>query len=147
VYYNLPSLLKASRDSAAGIATGYGLDDKGPDFESLWGQEFSLHLVQTGSEAHPASNPMGTEGSFPGVKRPGCEAHYSPPTSAEVKKTWVYISIPPYAIMTQCLIKHRDFTFCLLLKASHLGDKVPKRNNKIAPVSPNTPPKRRGCSI
>jgi hypothetical protein len=35
----------------------------------------------------------------PEVKRPGCEADHSPPTSAEVKKTWVYTSIPPYAFM------------------------------------------------
>jgi hypothetical protein len=40
---------------------------------------------------------MGTGGSFPGVKRPGREADHSPPTSAEVKKMWIYTSIPPYA--------------------------------------------------
>jgi hypothetical protein len=32
----------------------------------------------------------------PGVKWPGPEADYSPPTSAEVKKTWIYTSTPPY---------------------------------------------------
>jgi hypothetical protein len=37
-------------------------------------------------------------GSVPGVKRPGREAYHSPPTIAEVKNTWIYISIPPYAI-------------------------------------------------
>jgi hypothetical protein len=38
----------------------------GSEFESQWEQEFSLlHVVQTGSEAHPASYPMGTEVSFP----------------------------------------------------------------------------------
>jgi hypothetical protein len=36
---------------------------------------------------------------FPGVKRPGREADHSPPTSAEVKKTWVYTSTPPYVYM------------------------------------------------
>jgi hypothetical protein len=30
----------------------------------------------------------------PGVKRPGHEADHSPPTSAEVKKMWIYTSIP-----------------------------------------------------
>jgi hypothetical protein len=30
----------------------------------------------------------------PGVKQPGCEVDYSPPTSAEVKKMWIYISTP-----------------------------------------------------
>jgi hypothetical protein len=39
-----------SRDIAAGIATGYGLDDEGSEFESWWGKELSfLHIVQTGS--------------------------------------------------------------------------------------------------
>jgi hypothetical protein len=34
-----------------------------------WGQEFSLlQIVQTGSEVHPTSYPMGTVGSFPGGK-------------------------------------------------------------------------------
>jgi hypothetical protein len=33
------------------------------------------------------------------VKRPGREADHSPLTSAEVKKTWVYTSTPPYALM------------------------------------------------
>jgi hypothetical protein len=39
----------------------------------------------------------------PGVKRQGREADHSPPTSAEVKKMWIYTSTLPYAFMTQCL--------------------------------------------
>jgi hypothetical protein len=42
---------------------------------------------------------MGTDGSFPGVKRQGLEADHSPPTSAEVKKMWIYTSTPLYAFM------------------------------------------------
>jgi hypothetical protein len=34
---------------------------------------------------------------FPGVKRQRREASHSPLPSAEVKKTWIYVSIPPYA--------------------------------------------------
>jgi hypothetical protein len=34
-----------------------------------------------------------------GVKRSGREADHSPPTSAEVKKMWIYTSTPPYAFM------------------------------------------------
>jgi hypothetical protein len=51
-----------SRDSSVGIATRYGLDDQGGrEFESLWGQKFSLlHIVQTGSGVHPTSYKMGT---------------------------------------------------------------------------------------
>jgi hypothetical protein len=45
-----------SWDSAVGTATGYGSDDEGSEFESRWGQEFSLlHVVQTDFGAHPVS--------------------------------------------------------------------------------------------
>jgi hypothetical protein len=83
-----------SRDSLVGIATGYGLDDQGEwDFESRYGKTFSLlRIVKTGFGVHPTSYNMGTGVSFPGVKRQGCEADHSPPTSAEVKK---YGSIHP----------------------------------------------------
>ena len=40
--------------------------------------------VQTGPGAHPTSYTMGT-GSFPGVKRQGRGADYSPSSSAEVE--------------------------------------------------------------
>jgi hypothetical protein len=43
---------------------------------------------------HPTSYPVDTEGSYPGVKRPGREADHSPPTSAEVKKMWIYTCTP-----------------------------------------------------
>jgi hypothetical protein len=39
------------------------------------------------------------EALSPGVKRLGREAHHSPPTTAEVKKIWIYIITPPYAFM------------------------------------------------
>jgi hypothetical protein len=69
-------------------------------FEPWECQEFSvLHVVHTSSEVHPTSYPMGNGGSFPGVKRPRREADHSPPTNAEVKKMWIYTSIPPYAFM------------------------------------------------
>jgi hypothetical protein len=47
----------------------YALDD--PRFDSVQRKVFSLlHSVHTGSEAHPASYPMGTGGDFPGNKVP-----------------------------------------------------------------------------
>jgi hypothetical protein len=59
-------------DSAVGIATSYWLDDRGVGVRVPVGQEFSLlHVVQTGSEVHPTSYPMGTGGSFPGDKVAG----------------------------------------------------------------------------
>jgi hypothetical protein len=42
----------------------------------------SSPCVQTGSEAHPASYPMGIGGPGPGGKaRPGRDANHSPPSS------------------------------------------------------------------
>jgi hypothetical protein len=71
-----------------------------------------LILLQIGSGAHPASYPMATGGSFPGVKRPGREADNSPPSSAEVKNARSYTSTPQYVFVAWCLVKHRDnFTF------------------------------------
>jgi hypothetical protein len=49
-------------------------------------RDFSLfHRIQTGSGAHAASSPMGTEAFSPGLKRPEREADRSPPFSAEAK--------------------------------------------------------------
>jgi hypothetical protein len=39
------------------------------------------------------------EALSPGLKQPGHEAEHSPPTSAEVKKNWIYKATPPYAFM------------------------------------------------
>jgi hypothetical protein len=58
---------------------------------------------------------------YAGVKRPGHEAYHSPPTSAEVKKTWVYTFPPPYVFMVYCLISF------------HVGD---NREYCVADVTP-----------
>jgi hypothetical protein len=62
-----------SRDSSVGIALGYGLDDRGSRVQFPAGAgNFSLHhRVQNGSEAHPASYPMGTRDSFSRGKAAG----------------------------------------------------------------------------
>jgi hypothetical protein len=41
----------------------------------------------------------GYQGLFPQGKEPGHEDDHSPPTIAEVKKMWIYKSIPPYTFM------------------------------------------------
>jgi hypothetical protein len=47
-----------------------------------------------------------------GVKLPGREADHSPPSCAEVKDAWSYISTPQYVFTAWCLVKYRDnFTF------------------------------------
>jgi hypothetical protein len=94
-----------SRDNEVGIATDYGLDDRGVAVRvPISQEEFSLfHVVQTGSGVHRSSYSMGTGtgtgGSFPGVKRPGHEDDHSYPAIAEVKKKWIHTSAPPYAFM------------------------------------------------
>jgi hypothetical protein len=75
------------RRIAVGIVTGYGLHDLVGRSSSPGSQEFSFHVFQTSSGAHPVSYPMGTGDSFSwGVKRQGRETDHSPPSSVEVKK-------------------------------------------------------------
>jgi hypothetical protein len=60
------------RDSAVGIAIGYGLDDR--RFGVLFpvrARDSLLYKAQTGSGAHQASYPMGTGGHFSGGKAVG----------------------------------------------------------------------------
>jgi hypothetical protein len=55
-----------SRDSVVGIATSWTIE--GSEFESRWGQEFSLlHVVQTASGVHPTSYSVGTGGKAAGA--------------------------------------------------------------------------------
>jgi hypothetical protein len=73
-----------SRDSSVSIAVGYGLDGRG----SISGRG-EIFLLSTSSR--PALGLIQppiqwvSAALFPGVKRPGCEPAYSPPSSAEVK--------------------------------------------------------------
>jgi hypothetical protein len=77
-----------SRDIAVDIATGYDLDGRRVRVRVPVRAIFCpYHLVQTGSEAHPATYPMSTGRLFPGVKPPGREADHSLPKGAEVKNT------------------------------------------------------------
>jgi hypothetical protein len=74
--------LWGSRGSSGSVVSDYGLDDRAIEVRSPTGADFSSSpCVQTGSEAHPASYPMGTGGKA----RPGRDADHSPPSSAEVK--------------------------------------------------------------
>jgi hypothetical protein len=76
-----------------------------PGFDSRY--DFSLRYdVQTGSAAHTASYPMCTGVIFSGIKRPGSDANHSSPSSAEVKNSCSYTSIPPYTCMARCFLKH-----------------------------------------
>jgi hypothetical protein len=91
-----------NRDSAVGIATGYGLDDQGVGVRVPVGSRIFFSKssrLALGSTQPPIQWVPGA--LSPGVKRPGREADHSPPTSAEVKKMWIYTSTPPYTFMVQ----------------------------------------------
>jgi hypothetical protein len=86
-----------SRESVVGIVNSYGLDDRGVRVRvAVESRIFSLlRVVQTGSGVHPTSQPpiqWITGALSPGVKRLGHEADHTPPTSAEVRKMWIYTS-------------------------------------------------------
>jgi hypothetical protein len=63
----------------------------------------------------PSSYATGTGVRSSEMKRTECEADLSPSSSAEVKNTWNYTSIPLHVFMSWCLIKHRD-NFTLRLR-------------------------------
>jgi hypothetical protein len=75
--------LPGSRGSSGRIVSGYGLDDRG----SIPEQRRRIFLLASASKpAHPDSCPMSTRGPFSrGKARPGRDADYLPPSSAEVK--------------------------------------------------------------
>jgi hypothetical protein len=101
-FFNLPVFLERnlsksvlrnrSRDSSVGIATGWTDGVRLP----AGARDFSLlHSVQTNCGAHPASYPMGTVVTRPGVKLT---------TKCRGQEWWSYTSTPPYAFMAWCLL-------------------------------------------
>jgi hypothetical protein len=90
-----------SRDSTVSIVTGYRLDDRGGRVQVLVGSRiFSSPNHPDWFWGPPSLLSMWVLGALtPGVKRPEREADHSPPTSAEVKKTWIYTSAQPYIFM------------------------------------------------
>jgi hypothetical protein len=75
------------RDSAVGIATGYGQDDDGVGVKSL-GRVKNFHFPMSSRSALEPTQPPPIQW-VPAAKQQGREADHSPPTSAEVKQTWV----------------------------------------------------------
>jgi hypothetical protein len=82
-------------------------------------RNFSHHRVQTGSGTHPASYPVGTKRSFPGVKRPGREADHSLPSSTafttwcRVKNTGTTLPLPFIQQWFQSTVCLYDLPLCI----------------------------------
>jgi hypothetical protein len=89
-----------SQDSVVDIVTGYGLDDRGVGVRVLVGSRMFSTLSRPAlGSTQPCVQCVPGDLS-PGVKRAGCETDHLPPTSAKVKKMWIYISIPPYTFVS-----------------------------------------------
>jgi hypothetical protein len=125
------SVFVNSRGSSVSIALGYGLDDRDSrvQFPAEAGNFSLYHRVQNGSGTCLAPYPMGTGGSFPGVKRPRREADYSPISSAEVKEwleLYLHSSNTPSWRGTQLKKAQDNFAFYLFLCLLSCGDIGPE---------------------
>jgi hypothetical protein len=97
IYFKNGNFNSMSRGSAVGIATAYGLDDRGVGVPSPARAKNIYCSMSSRLVLRPTQPPIQWVPGAPGVKRPGTEADHSPPTSAEVKKMWILTSTPPYA--------------------------------------------------
>jgi hypothetical protein len=95
-----PTFLTA-RNICVGIATGYGLDDRGARSSSPGRVKNFLFSKSFRPALRSTQPPIQWEPRVlsPGVKRPGREADHVSPTSVEVKIMWIYTFPPSYAFM------------------------------------------------
>jgi hypothetical protein len=90
-----------SWNSLVSIATGYGLDEEGSNSSPGGVKNFLFSKSSRQALGFTQPPKRWVPGAYsPGVKRPGRDADHSPPASAEVKKMWIHIAIPPYAFLT-----------------------------------------------
>jgi hypothetical protein len=93
-------LYMGSRDSAVGILMGCGLDTRGQNSSPSKVKNFLFSTMSRPVQGPTQPLVQWVPGALsPGVKQPGLEADHSPPTSAGVKKTWIYTSTPLYVYM------------------------------------------------
>jgi hypothetical protein len=89
-----------SRDSSVGIATGYEPYKRGRS--SSPNRVKNFHFSTSSSPAMGSTQPpiqWVPVALSPGVKQPRGETDHTPPISAEVRKTWICTTTPPYAFM------------------------------------------------
>jgi hypothetical protein len=89
------------------------------------GKRFFSIRIQTGSQAQPTSYPMGTGGSFPGIKRPGGDTDHSPPSSAEVKNSGTIPPLPHTSshglYILYLYLYHSHYIIWSILSVTYLG--------------------------
>jgi hypothetical protein len=83
-----------SRGSSVGIATGYGLDVREVVPVPVGSRIFTSVSARQALGPTQLSIQWVSGARSPRLMRPGLEADHSFPTSAEVKKTWIYTPIP-----------------------------------------------------
>jgi hypothetical protein len=101
--------------------SGYGLDDREIEVQSsAQAKDFSSILcVQTSSETHPASNPVGIGGPFPGAKvQLERDTDHSPPFNAEVKNEYELYFLSPQA-PSWCVVRQLQLFSVLFLAFVH----------------------------
>jgi hypothetical protein len=86
------------RDSAVSMATGYGLDYRGDGFRVPVESRIFSSTSRTDRSCDPTIQWV-QDSLSPRVKRQGREADHSPPTSAEMKKMWIYTSTLPIRLL------------------------------------------------
>jgi hypothetical protein len=98
--------INMSRDNSVGIATGYGLDDRGVGVRVPVGSRIFSSPRRSDLLWGPPnllSCPMDAVGPAPGVRRPEHEPDHSSPPTTEVKNDGTISRLPPYVLMAQCL--------------------------------------------
>jgi hypothetical protein len=91
---------KESHSSVVSTATAYGLDDWGVRVRSSMVKNYHFSISTRsalGSTQPPIQWVLGA--LLQGLKQQGHDVDHSPPTSTEVKETWIITSTPPYAFM------------------------------------------------
>jgi hypothetical protein len=131
---------RSNKYCSVGIATSYGLYNRGVGVRvPVWSKKLSspdrrhrLRSTQPPIQWVPGA-------IFTGIKRPGREVDHSPPSSAEVKKMWIYTSTPIRLHGVVLNLKRRIFwdVSCILLH-------IYRRFGKNIP-SPTSGAKRKLC--
>jgi hypothetical protein len=107
-----------SQDGAVGIATGYLLDVRRFRVRvPVWSRNFSCPLCPDRHWTHQIYYPVDTGDLSTGLNRPGRETDHSPPSSADVKKTRVFLifggCVRYYGLFWMCRQSQQFFKFVI----------------------------------